>query len=228
MGLDYLPSVLKGAWLTLEVSTAALCVAVALGLLGASARLSRHRLPRWVAGAYTSVIRGVPDLVLMLLIFFGGQMLLNDVTERFTLDPIDLDAFLAGSLTLGLIFGAYFTETFRGAFLAVPPGQIEAGIACGMTRAQVFRRILFPQMMRFAIVPAGNNWQVLLKSTALVSMIGLQDMTWLADQAGRSVHRPFLYYLVVALIYLAFNDVSARGLRVLERRYTAGVRAVRP
>lgn len=173
---------------------------------------------------YTTVVRGVPDLVMMLLVFYGGQVLLNQVSDRLEWEMIELNAFAAGVLTIGFIFGAYFTETFRGAFQAVPVGQMEAGRAYGMSGWQVFWRILFPQMLRYALPGMGNNWLVLLKSTAIVSMIGLSDMTWLADQAGRTTHQPFAFYLAVCVLYLAMTSVSNAVFQRLERRYNVGVR----
>ena len=161
-----------------------LLLAVSTGLFGAACKLSKIAPLRWWTALYTTVVRGVPDLVMMLLVFYGGQVLLNQVSDRLEWEMIELNAFAAGVLTIGFIFGAYFTETFRGAFQAVPVGQMEAGRAYGMSGWQVFWRILFPQMLRYALPGMGNNWLVLLKSTAIVSMIGLSDMTWLADQAG--------------------------------------------
>ena len=205
----YLVSLLEGAWLTLQVAVLSLVLALLLGLVGASAKLSRIVLLRIPALAYTTVVRGIPDLVMMLLVFYGGQIGINEITDRLGWDYVDVNPFAAGVATLGFIFGAYFTETFRGAFLAVPAGQLEAGYAYGMTRWQVFRRILFPQMLRHALPGLGNNWQVMQKSTALVSIIGLSDLTWLADQAGRSTHQPFLFYAVVCVFYLAMTAASS-------------------
>jgi len=223
--LEYLPSLLAGAWVTLRVALLSLTIALALGLAGAAGKLSRVPPARWLATLYTTVMRGVPDLVMMLLVFYGGQMLVNEIGDRLGWDYIEIDPFVAGFLTIGVIFGAYFTETFRGAFMAVPGGQMEAAAAYGMTRWQVFARILFPQMLRHALPGIGNNWLVLLKSTAIVSMIGLSDMTWLADQAGRSTREPFLFYLVVCVLYLLMTAVSGVVLDWLTRRYSVGVRA---
>ena len=164
------------------------------------------------------------SLVMMLLVFYGGQMGVNLVTDALGWDYVDVNPFVAGVVTLGFIFGAYFTETFRGAFLAVPAGQLEAGRAFGMSRWQVFRRILFPQMLRHALPGLGNNWQVMQKSTALVSIIGLSDITWLADQAGRTTREPFVFYLAVCVFYLVMTAFSGLAFRWLERRYSAGVR----
>lgn len=222
--IEYSPSLLAGAWVTLKVALLSVALAVVTGLLGAACKLSAFPPLRWWTMLYTTVMRGVPDLVMMLLVFYGGQLLVNAVIDRFDWDFIEIDPFMAGVLTIGLIFGAYFTETFRGAFLAVSTGQLEAGRAYGMTGWQVFRRILFPQMLRFALPGIGNNWLVLLKSTAIVSMIGLSDMTRVADQAGRSTHQPFTFYLAVCVLYLVMTALSGYVLGWLTRRYSAGVR----
>jgi arginine/ornithine transport system permease protein len=220
----YLPSLLQGAALTLAVALASLALALVLGLAGAAAKLSASGLLRGVATAYTTVIRGVPDLVLMLLIFFGGQIAVNALLRHAGFDYVDIDPFVAGVATLGFIFGAYFTETFRGAIIAVPPGQIEAARAFGMSPAMVLRRITGPQMLRFAIPSFTNNWLVLVKSTALVSVIGLNDMMQKAGQAAGATRQPFTFYLAVAVLYLAVTTVSVLMLRALDRRVSRGVR----
>ena len=116
------------------------------------------------------------------------------------------------------------TETFRGAFLSIPNGQIEAGIACGMSPDLRFRRIVWPQLVRYALPSFGNNWLVLLKGTALVSVLGLHELVWEAFTAGRSTRQLFTFFFVVLLLYLALTAVSDIGLRYLERKYSAGVR----
>ena len=202
------------------------CVAVLLGLLGALAKLSRSVLARGIAQVYTTLIRGVPDLVLMLLVFFGGQVLVNDLAERLGHSGyIDIDPFVAGVLTIGFIFGAYLTETFRGAFLAVPPGQREAGMAFGMSRRQVLLRISGPQMMRHALPALANNWLVLIKSTAIVSIIGLADMMNRAGLAAGATREPFVFYGAVALMYLLFTSVSELFFAWAQRRFAIGLSA---
>lgn len=222
--VEYMPSLLEGAVVTLEVAFASLAIAIVLGLITASVKLSSSRFGRAVANTYTTVIRGVPDLVLMLLIFFGGQIQVNNIGAYFEWDYIDVDAFTAGVLTIGFIFGAYMGETFRGAFLAVPVGLLEAGYAYGMSRTQVFLRILVPQMMRHALPGLGNNWLVLMKTTALVSVIGLHDLVLKAGQAGGTTRLPFIFYLFVAFAFLVFTTISIWGLKWLEKRYSVGVR----
>lgn len=222
--MEYMPSLLEGAVVTLEVAFASLAIAIVLGLITASAKLSRSRAGRFAAEVYTTVIRGVPELVLMLLIFFGGQIQVNNIGAYFEWDYIDVDAFTAGVLTIGFIYGAYLGETFRGAFLAVPVGLLEAGYAYGMSGLQVFFRILVPQMMRHALPGLGNNWLVLMKTTALVSVIGLHDLVLKAGQAGGSTRLPFVFYLFVAFAFLVFTTLSIWGLKWLEKRYSVGVR----
>jgi len=220
----YLPFILKGMALTIEVALLSLLLAIVLGMLGALAKLSDSRVARLVAGVYTTLIRGIPDLVLMTLIFFGGQIALNNLGDRMGWDYIDVSPFVAGTLTIGFIFGAYMTEAFRGGILAVSRGEIEAGQAYGMRPAQVFFRITLPLMVRHALPAFGNNWMVLVKSTALVSVIGLHDMVYNAGQAGGSTRLPFTFYLLVAFLFLGITGVSDIALRWADRRYSVGVR----
>ncbi|EEY3303056.1 ABC transporter permease subunit [Escherichia coli] len=140
--------ILQGALVTLELAISSVVLAVIIGLIGAGGKLSQNRLSGLIFEGYTTLIRGVPDLVLMLLIFYGLQIALNTVTEAMGVGQIDIDPMVAGIITLGFIYGAYFTETFRGAFMAVPKGHIEAATAFGFTRGQVFRRIMFPAIGR--------------------------------------------------------------------------------
>ncbi|RTL40289.1 MAG: ABC transporter permease [Burkholderiales bacterium] len=221
----FLPSLLEGAAITLGVALSSLLIAALLGLTGALAKLSRSRIAQAVAGVYTTLIRGVPDLVLMLLVFYGGQLGINTLAPMLGHeDYIDIDPFLAGVLTIGFIFGAYLTEAFRGAFLAVPPGQREAGLAFGMRPRQVLWRITLPQMMRHALPAISNNWLVLIKSTAIVSVIGLSDLMTRGQQAAGTTREPFSFYLAVAVIYLLFTSVSELGFAWAQRRLAIGVR----
>ncbi len=218
------PLLLSGTWMTIQLALLSLLLSVIIGLIGASSKLSSIRILRYIATAYTTLIRSVPDLVIMLLLFYSLQLGLNQITEALQMDQIDINPFVAGVITLAFIYGAYFTETFRGAFQSVPKGQIEAAMAYGMTPWQVFHRVLFPQMMRFALPGIGNNWQVLIKATALVSIIGLTDIVKITQDAGRSTMQLFFFSIVAAAIYLAITTVSNLILMWLERRYSAGVR----
>jgi arginine/ornithine transport system permease protein len=222
----YLPAILAGLSVTLAVAAVSLAMACVLGLLGALAKQSASPVLRAGASAYTTVIRGLPDLVLMLLIFYGGQIALNRLADSQGWETIDVPPFLAGTLTIGFIFGAYFTETFRGALLAVPVGQTDAARAFGLSKRQLVMRILLPQMVRHAIPGFANNWLVMVKATALVSIIGLDDMLHRASMAATATRQPFTFFMLIALIYLAITTVSIVLLAWLEKRFSLGVKKV--
>ena len=224
---EYYLSILHGALLTVAASIASLCVSTVLGLLGATAKLSSKRPLVWVATLYTTVIRGIPELVLMLLVFYGAAIGLNSLFEAMGSDfVLDLNPFVAGVATLGFIYGAYMTETFRAAILSIPRGQMEAAWAFGMSPLQTFLRITLPQMVRYALPGYTNNWLVLIKATALVSLIGLHDMTYLAKQASAATRQPFVFLLFAAALYLVFTSMSLWVLKRLNARYSLGTEKV--
>jgi histidine transport system permease protein len=218
--------VIEGALQTVQLAICSLALAFTIGLLGASAKLFGGPWVVRIARLYTTIVRGAPDLVLMLLLYYSIQILLNGMTERFHWTQIDIKPFAAGVIVLGLIHGAYFTETFRGAFLAIPRGQLESGTSLGMSFGHVLAHILFPQMMRHALPAIGNNWQVIVKSTALVSIIGLSDVVKAAQDAGKTTTHYFFFIGVAAVVYLLITTVSTLALRHLESRYNVGVRKV--
>ena len=223
--IGYLPLIMKGTMITILVSICSVVLSVLFGLLGAWAKLSSSRAANRTANAYTTLIRGVPDLVLMLLLFYGGQQLLNDVGDATGLwGYVEINHFTAGVGTIGFIFGAYMTETFRGAYLAIPGGQVEAGVACGMSRALLFVRIIWPQLVRYALPSFSNNWLVLLKTTALVSVLGLHELVYEAMTAGRSTRLLFPFIFASLSIYLVLTAISNSGLNWLDRKYTVGIR----
>ena len=216
-----------GSLLTVAVSLASVAIATIMGLLGASAKLSGKRPLVWLATLYTTIVRGIPELVMMLLIFYGGAIGINTLLEKMGSEAsIDLNPFVAGSMTIGFIYGAYMTETFRGAILAIPKGQMEAAWAFGMSPFKTFIRITLPQMVRYALPGFTNNWLVLIKATALVSLIGLQDMTYLAKQASAAAREPFIFFLFTAALYLLYTSASLWALRRLNARYSLGTEKV--
>lgn len=216
---EYAPLLLEGTQVTILVALSSLLIAVLLGIAGALSRLSSNPLLHFPATIYTTVTRGIPDLVLMLLLFYGGQMLVNDLAYRVGYeDYIEVDAYTAGVLTIGFIFGAYMTETFRGAILAVGTGQPEAAKALGLSSAQTFVLVILPQMIRHALPGFTNNWLILLKTTALVSVIGLQDVVRRGAQAAGSTREPFTFYFAVCLVYLLLTALTHAFLHWLERR----------
>ncbi|EEP90629.1 histidine ABC transporter permease HisQ [Yersinia kristensenii] len=220
----YSKLIFEGALVTLELALCSVLLSVIIGLIGAGGKLSSNRLLSGLFECYTTLIRGVPDLVLMLLIFYGLQIVLNSITESLGFEQINIDPLSAGIITLGFIYGAYFTETFRGAYMAVPVGQIEAARAFGFSSSQIFRRIMFPAMMRYALPGIGNNWQVILKATALVSILGLNDVVKATQLAGKGTYQPFFFALVAGVVYLIFTTISNGVLLWLERRYSHGVK----
>jgi len=221
----YGPALLGGLAATLQIAAGSLLVATGFGLLGAFAKLSANPVLRGIAATYTTLIRGVPELLLLLAVFYGGQTGLNALGGLLGWDYIDVNPFAAGVLTLGFIFGAYLTETFRGAMLAVPRGQAEAAQAFGFAPWRVLWRITLPQMVRHAIPGFANNWLVMLKAMALVSVIGLDDMVHRASLAAAATRQPFTFYAALAAIYLAITSLSLLALHLVNRRFSLGVRA---
>lgn len=220
--LDYLPLLAEGALVTIALALISAVLATTLGGLGATAKIAGGIVGTAAAQLYTTIVRGVPDLVLILLIYFGGQRLVNQVGGGLGLEHIDVSKFWAGVVSIGFIYGAYLTETFRGAYLTVPGGQREAAQALGLSRLAIFWKVMFPQIMRFALPGYANVWQVLVKSTAVVSVIGLNDLVGLADKAAKSTREPFLFFVAVLLVYLAITSVSGWAFRNAEARANRG------
>ena len=222
---EYYWSILNGALLTVAVSLAALAVSIVLGLLGAVAKLSGNKPLVVLATVYTTIIRGIPELVLMLLVFYGGSIGINHLLDISGSGvTLNIEPFSAGVLTLGFIYGAYMTETFRGAILSIPRGQFEAAAAFGMGPLQSFVRITLPQLVRYALPGFTNNWLVLIKATALISLIGLQEMTYLAKQASAATRSPFAFFLFTAGLFLLYTWASLHVLQRLNSRYSLGAK----
>lgn len=219
--------IIAGLVTTIEVALASLAVAAVIGFGTALLALSNRPMLRWLTRCYASVIRGVPDLLMMLMLFYGGQIALNNLVEWAGVGfKPELNQFVSGVITLGIIYGAYFMETFRGALMAIPLGQADAARAFGMSTFKVNIRILLPQMIRFALPGFTNNWLVVSKATALVSVIGLQDMMHRAKAAGAATHQPFTWLLLAGAGYLLITTVSLVLLKAVEIRYSVGVREV--
>jgi len=198
-----------GLQLTIAVGLCAMVVAVLLGLLGSWGKLADHWLANVVANVYTTVVRGVPELILLLLVYFGAQTLIQSIATSMGYDiRIDINPFIAGTITIGFIYGAFATEVLSGAFQSIPKGQAEAARAIGMHQIMVFRRILLPQAMRFALPGLGNVWMVLIKATALISIIQLDELMRKTKIASNATHEPFTFYLLASFIYLGITLVS--------------------
>lgn len=218
------PMLMLGAWMTVQVALTATFFGVLLGLGAAMMKLSSSRVLRLIAEIYTTVLRGVPILVVILLFYFGAITAVNAVARSFGHTQfIDLSAFVAGTAALSLAFGAYATEVFRGAFQAIPKGQIEAARALGMSRFTTFRRVSLPQVWRLALPGLGNIFLVILKETALVSVIGLEELMRKTEFAVGFTREPFTFFLFAAFIYLAMTIVAMGVLQLLERRANRGI-----
>jgi His/Glu/Gln/Arg/opine family amino acid ABC transporter permease subunit len=210
------PQLLAGAAVTVELAFGALALGLVLGLLGAAAKLSPVGWVRIPVTLFLNLLRGVPEFLILLIVYFGAAQLVGD-----DLAP---GPFGAGVFALGIVFGAYASETFRGGFLAVPPGQLEAARAFGMKRRQVFFLIHLPQAWRFALPGIGNLWQGLVKDTSLVSVVGLEELVRKANIAAQVTKHPFPFYLAAMAIYLAIITLSIPAFAWLERRANRGVR----
>lgn len=215
----YAPLLLRGTLVTVALALLSLALATLLGGVAAALRLGRGYLGPGVAFGYSTLVRGIPDLVLLLLIYFGGQRLINSILIAVGAESVSLSPFWAGVIAIGFMYGAYLAETFRGAYLTVPRGQIEAAHALGMRGLRLFWTVTLPQLIRFALPGYANVWQVLVKSTAVVSVIGLEDLVGLANDAGKTVREPFLFFSAVLLVYLAITWASTRVFYALEDRY---------
>jgi polar amino acid transport system permease protein len=208
----FLPGLLQGAELTIEIAVLGSVVAVVMGVLAALARLYGVAPLRWLATIYVEIFRGTSALVQLFWLFF--------VLPQF---GILLDAFVVAVIALGLNVGAYGSECVRGAILAVPRGQWEAATALNMSRAQMLRRIILPQAFVAMIPPWGNLFIELLKATALVSLITLTDLAFKAQQMNQSTFKTVPIFTLVLLIYLVMSLVISIGMRLLERRASVGL-----
>ena len=215
--------ILSGLKQTLLVGLSAMVVAVFIGISGAVAKNSSNRFLRGAATFYTATVRGIPELILLLVIFYGVPTLLQDILLSLGYEVvIDFSPFVAGVLTLAFIYGAFATEVFRGAMNAVPKGQIEAAYSVGMTPFLMFIRVQLPQTIRFAIPGISNIWMLLVKATALISIIQLDDVMKMSKVAANATHQPFTVYLFAAFIYLSITVLSTLVQKKLEARYSRG------
>ncbi|NBF07263.1 ABC transporter permease [Pseudomonas sp. Fl4BN1] len=216
------PALAVGALMTVKLALLALCLGLVLGLLGALAKTSSHKPLRWLGETYSTIVRGVPELLWVLLIYYGTVNLMRALGEFFGNPELELNAFAAGVIALGLCFGAYATEVFRGAILAIPKGHREAGVALGLSRPRIFIRLILPQMWRIALPGLGNLFMILMKDTALVSVIGLEEIMRHAQIAVTVSKQPFTFYMVAAVMYLGLTIISMTGLHYLEKRAARG------
>jgi His/Glu/Gln/Arg/opine family amino acid ABC transporter permease subunit len=216
------PALLAGTLMTIELALASLALGLVLGLLGALAKTSPFKPLQWLGGSYSTLVRGVPELLWVLLIYYGTVGLMRGLADLLGMQSLELSAFAAGTIALGLCFGAYATEVFRGAILAIPKGHREAGLALGLSAPRILWRLILPQMWRIALPGLGNLFMILMKDTALVSVIGLEELMRRSQIAVTASKEPFTFYMVAAMIYLGLTIIAMIGLHLLERRASRG------
>lgn len=209
--------ILRGAWLTIRLAFATLPVGLALGFLVALAKRSESKIARALGEAFSTVFRGLPELLTLFIIYFGGQFLLQSIVRLFSDASVEANGFIAGMLALGVVFAAYASEVFTAAFNGIPVGQWEGAKAVGLHRWQTMRLIIMPQLLRIALPGLANLWLVLLKETALVSVIALDDLLRMTSYAVSTTKEPFFFYFVACMIYLAMSIVSSFGINAIER-----------
>jgi octopine/nopaline transport system permease protein len=210
--------------MTLAVALSGFLIGAVIGVLGAWAKIEGGRTLRVLADGYTTVLRGIPDLLVIYLLYFGGSSALSAIGRLFGNSGfIGFPGFLAGALAVGVTSGAQQTEVFRAAYLAVTRGEIEAALACGMTRLLCFRRIVAPLAMRHALPGLGNVWQVVLKESALVSITGVVELLRQSQIGAGSTGRPFDFFIAAAGLYLGISTLSGWSLMQAERHFSRGV-----
>lgn len=219
--------ILQGALLTIELALVTLPVGIAIGLAVAVAKDSRSRALRAVGDLYTTVFRGLPELLTLFIVYYGGQMLLTRLAGYVVEGAhIEVNQFVAGVVALGLVLGAFSSEVLLAAIRAVPKGQKEAASALGLSGWNTFRLVTFPQLWRVALPGLSNNWMVLLKDTSLVSVIAISDLMRQTSIAVGVTKQPFFFYLVACLIYLVFSGLSSIVFTALENRASRGFKRV--
>ncbi|QGZ33050.1 ABC transporter permease [Stappia indica] len=207
----------RGVLVTVSLALASLPFGLVLGFLIALAKNSGEPSLRSAANVYTTIFRGLPELLTLFLVYYGGQMLLNEIARVFvTGATVDVNSFVAGMVALSLVFSSYASEAFLSAFRGIRQGQYEGGYALGLSRSLTMRLVILPQLIRLALPALGNLWLILLKETALVSAIGLDDLLRWAGIAARVTKEPFLFFGGACLIYLVLSMISSAGLSRIE------------
>ncbi|MCX5520334.1 ABC transporter permease [Kaistia defluvii] len=215
---------LQGTWLTIRLALATVPFGLALGFLVALAKRSPNRYLRAFGNAYTTVFRGLPELLTIFIVYFGGQIALQRIVGLFSGATVEVNGFIAGMVALGVVFSAYASEVFLGAFNNITRGQYEAAYALGLRPATTLRLVIIPQLVRLALPGLANLWLILLKDTSLVSVIALDDLLRKTGLAVRVTKEPFLFFGVACLIYLALSMISSIGIVAIERWANRGLR----
>ena len=209
--------------MTIAVSITAMLIGFLFALIFTPLKLSKNKILNFIGNSYTTVIRGVPELLVIYLFFFGGSGAVMFVASMFGYnDYIEINAFITGSFAIGIISGAYSTEVFRGAIQSIDKGQFEASQVLGLKRFAYFFRVIMPQMLRLAIPNLSNVWQITLKDTSLISVTGLVEIMRQSYIAAGSTRDPLFFYSFAALLYLLLTYLSMKFINKLEKNYSRG------
>ncbi|TDK36701.1 ABC transporter permease [Rhizobium deserti] len=207
-----------GVKVTISLALATLPVGLAIGFLIALAAQSQDKLLRLAAGIYTTIFRGLPELLTLFIVYYGVQILIQSVLATFGVEErVEINAFFAGMVALAVVFSSYSSEVLLSAFRAIPRGQYEAGDALGLRRGHTMRLVVVPQLIRIALPGLTNLWLILLKDTSYVSVIGLADIVRQTGIAARVSKEAFFFYFVACLLYLVLAMLSSFGLGFVER-----------
>jgi polar amino acid transport system permease protein len=217
---------LAGLWRSLVIASGAYTLALLIGVAGACGKLYGGELSRDFLEVYTTLVRAVPELVLILLLYYAGTQMLNHVLAQLGYPPVDINALAAGIAVLGIVLGAYMVEVIRGAIQSIPPGQVEAGRAFGMGPFKLFWRIVFPAMLPHALPGLGNYWLAATRDTALLAVVGFMELTMATRTAAGSTRHYMTFYLTTGAIYLVVSIISSIIIKLIEIRYRRGM--VRP
>ncbi len=217
--LNWGPSLLSGVLVTITLALVTLPVGLLIGYFVAIAKLSSEPSLRLAGNVYTTIFRGLPELVTLFLVYFGGQIAIQSIVHLFNAEAtVEVNAFVAGMIALGVVNSSYSSEVFLSAFRAIPRGQYEGGYAVGLSKRQTMRLVVLPQLIRIALPGLSNLWLILLKDTALISIIGLADIQRQAGIASRVTKEPFLFFGVACLIYLVLAIISSFAINGIERK----------
>jgi polar amino acid transport system permease protein len=220
----YGDELLWGALMSVSIAVLAYSMGLMIGIAGALGKLNGSALTRSILGGYTTLVRAVPELILILILYYAGTATLNQLLEQAGLEAIRINGFVAAVLVLGFVQGAYATEVLRAAIQAIPLGQIEAAKSYGMSPWLIFRRITIPSMLPFAIPGMANLWLIVTKDTALIAIVGYTELALATRQAAGNTKLYFTFFLAAGLIYLIITLVSQKGFAMLERRVRVGQR----
>lgn len=214
---------LQGLLTSLQVAVGGYLLGMMIGIAGSFGKLYGGPVTRDLLEVYTTIIRAVPELVLIVILFYAGNDAINAVLAILGQDPITISGMMAGIIVIGLVQGAYSTEVLRGAILAIPPGQIEAARAYGMSPVKVLRRITLPAMLPYAIPGLANLWLITTKDTALLAVVGFPELTLVTRQAAGATRSYMTFFLAAGVLYLLVTLVSNFFIRFIERRARRGM-----